>query len=229
MMNQPKEKQIEKMDVAWDRMSLNYSEHTGLRPDDLHYRELANRFPACETPVKVLDLGSGLGFALDGILPRIPNAKVTCLDLSHEMLKKLMDRLRAYSSQIEILQGSYVKAELGSNQYDFVLSAFTVHHLPKPTKLLLFKKIHSALNSGGSYFELDGVASEEQEKISQEEYVKHIAHRDGAAVGNWNHDMCLTIFNETKLLMDAGFTEVSVPWTDTDQKGSGRAIFVARK
>ena len=56
-----------------------------------------------------------------------------------------------------------------------------------------------------------------------------VAHRAGAELGEWNHDMCLTISNEMGPLKAARFSSVTVPWTDVDEKGSGRAIFVAKK
>lgn len=224
-----KQDDLEQMEAAWDRMSTDYGKHTDLRPTDPHYQKLADLFPATESNITVLDLGSGLGYALDGILPKITNAKITCMDVSTEMLAKLEERLSSFSTQIVTQQGSYVTTEIGQNQYDFVLSAFTVHHLPKPTKLMLFKKIYDVLKDGGSYLELDGVASVEQERSTQERFQKFVAHREGAEIGNWDFDICLTVANESQLLREAGFSEVSVPWTDTDAEGSGRAVFVAKK
>ena len=62
-----------------------------------------------------------------------------------------------------------------------------------------------------------------------EDFKKNIAHREGAECGDWNHDLLLTIENETKLLEEAGFTSVSTPWKETDDEGRGRAVFVALK
>lgn len=217
------------METAWDRKSTNYSKHTDLRPTDPHYGELAKYFPTNDASMTLLDLGCGLGYELDNILPKLPKAKITCLDISGVMLNKLVERLSAFSSQIETCQGSYVTAELGHNKYDAVISAFTVHHLPKPTKLMLFKKIRYALKDGGSYIELDGVASIEQELTSQENYRKKVSQLKDAELGNWNFDMCLTLENEIQLLSEAGFSNVHVPWKDTDAESSGRAIFVAEK
>ena len=135
-----------------------------------------------------------------------------------------MERLSSYRSQITTRKDSYVTADLGTNQFDYIISAFTLHHLPKPTKLSLFRNIHRALKREGYYFELDGVASIEQERIAQENYAQYVAHREGAELGDWNHDMCLTISNETGLLNASGFYSVDTPWRDVDKDGSGRAI-----
>lgn len=220
---------LEKMEAAWNRMATDYSEHTELSPSDRHYQELGKLIPASESQLRGLDLGSGLGFALDAILPKIPNARICCLDLSSEMLKGLVGRLERYRTQITPRNESYVKADLGSDQFDFVISAFTVHHLPKQTKLKLFAKIRRALRFGARYFELDGVASAERERSAQASYEQHVAHREGADSGEWNHDICLTIAHEMDLLKAAGFSSVTVPWQDVDDEGSGRAIFIAEK
>ena len=224
-----KDEDLEKMESSWDRMAGDYTSHTDLSPSNPHYQELGKLFPESKSQLSVLDLGSGLGYALDSILPKIPNAQVCCMDISSEMLQRLLERLSDYRSQITVRKDSYVTADLGSNQFDFIISAFTVHHLPKPTKLALFRNIYRALKQAGAYFELDGVASLEQERASQEYYVQYVSHREGAELGDWNHDMCLTIPNEVELLRAAGFSSVETPWADIDKDGSGRAIFVAKR
>jgi len=220
---------LETMRRAWDRMSSNYTDHTDLHPADLHYQELAKQFPMTTSSLRLLDLGSGLGYALDSILVRIPNAIVTCLDLSDQMLKGLRQRLIKYSSQIETRNESYVTANLGENQYDYIISSFTLHHLPKDTKLAVFKKIQLALDAKGFYVELDGVASLDQEANSQKTFKQYVAQRQGADLGEWNFDLLLSISAEKNLMDRAGFSSVTMPWIQTDETGAGRAIFVAEK
>jgi hypothetical protein len=95
--------------------------------------------------------------------------------------------------------------------------------------LALFGRIHAALKPGGLYVELDDVASPATEKRSLELYEQHIAGKEGDSIGEWNHNMNLTIPHERELLEQAGFAEVTVPWRNTDDEGFGRAVFVCRK
>ena len=220
---------LERMDHAWDRMSTDYSAHTELAPTDPHYRALAEQFPETSSPLKIMDLGSGLGFALDAILPKVPNGIVTCLDISSKMLKGLMQRLSAYQDQIVLRNESYVDADLGVGAYDIIISSFTMHHLLEPSKLHVFKNIHAALKDEGQYLELDGVASPAIELSAKREYEQFVAQKEGGDRGEWNFDLLLTIANEKALMGQAGFSSVHVPWTDTDDEGWGRAIFVAKK
>ena len=220
---------LERMEDAWDRMSGDYAERLGLDPRDEHYRMLGEQFPVTLEPVQVLDLGCGLGFELDAVLPRAPKARIVCMDMSRKMLARLRERLAAFATQIDTRHESYVDAEFGCAQFDFVLSALTVHHLPRPTKLALFRKICRALRPGGAYLELDDMASPDRERVGREWYEEFVAHREGGERGEWNHNMTFTIENEKALLEEAGFSSVTVPWTQTYADGCGRAIFVAEK
>lgn len=220
--------ELEPMEAAWNRMAVDYSEHTDLAPTDPHYMALAGFVEQSDLELSVLDLGSGQGYALDGILPRLPHARFTCMDISGEMLKELKQRLAFWKSRIELRKESYVDAEIGAECYDYVISAFTLHHLQESAKLTVFKKIYAALKEGGKYIELDGVASAAEEQASQQEFLKHVAHLKGSDKGGWNFDLCRSINNEKIILESAGFS-VSVPWKDVDVKGSGRAIFLAAK
>jgi len=218
------------MDAAWDRMSADYGERLKLSPDDEHYLELAKQLPATDAPVRLLDLGSGLGYQLDAIFDRLPNVQVQCLDVSAAMLTGLRERLAQHADRIETRQISYVEADLGEDAYDYIISSLTVHHLPRATKLSLFRRIHRALRAEGRYVELDDVATTaQQEAIGIRDYEAHIASREGAVKGEWNHNMNFTVETEKTVLLEAGFSQVEMPWGITYPNGYSRAIFVCAR
>jgi len=220
----------ERMDAAWDRMSADYGERLRLSPADEHYHQLAGQLPATEQPLRLLDLGTGLGYQLDAIFERMPNLKVTSLDVSSQMLEKLRARLKPYASQIETRCESYVEADFGEALYHYAISSLTVHHLPRPTKLALFRQIRRALKPGGLYLELDDVATTpEQEAVGTRDYEKFIAQREGGVKGEWNHNMNFTVETECAVLEEAGYSRVEVPWRITYQNGYSRALFVCAK
>jgi tRNA (cmo5U34)-methyltransferase len=219
---------LERMADAWDRMSADYGERLRLAPRGPCYAALALQIPETAQPIRLLDLGCGLGYELDGIFDRVPAARVTCIDISRKMLDKLAQRLASFSKQIKLRHESYIDAELDEAVYDFVISSLTVHHLPRHTKLALFRKVRRTLVPGGTYVELDDVADPERERLGQQWYEEYVAGRDGGERGEWNHNMTLMIPTERALLEESGFADVSVAWTDTNSLGFGRAVFVAR-
>jgi tRNA (cmo5U34)-methyltransferase len=229
MSDKQKKQTLERMDDAWDRMSADYAQRLKLDPSDEHYVALARQIPRTDRALEILDLGSGLGYQLDALMERLGRARFTCLDVSGKMLEGLMARLGRRAQRVTTRKQSYVKADLGDTLWDYVVSSLTVHHLVRPTKLALFGRIHAALKPGGLYVELDDVASPATEKRSLELYEQHIAGKEGDSIGEWNHNMNLTIPHERELLEQAGFAEVTVPWRNTDDEGFGRAVFVCRK
>jgi tRNA (cmo5U34)-methyltransferase len=174
---------LERMEEAWDRMSADYGERLGLAPDGPCYLALAQQIPETTEPIRLLDLGCGLGYELDGIFDRAPAARVTCIDISRKMLDKLEQRLTPFSKQIKLRHESYIDAELDEAAYDFVISSLTVHHLPRHTKLALFRKVRRALVPGGTYVELDDVADPERERLGQQWYEEYVAWTDTNSLG----------------------------------------------
>jgi len=79
------------------------------------------------------------------------------------------------------------------------------------------------------YLECDELASQEEREISQKMYDQIVSTLDGEKCGDWNHNMSFTLNHERKLIEDAGFETMAVPWTDVDEHGYGKAIFVAKK
>ncbi len=217
----------EPMEAAWDRMSVDYGERLRLSPDRAHYSELAACVPETNAPLRLLDLGCGLGYQLDSIFKRAPNARVLALDVSGKMLAGLRARLSAYTSQIETRQASYVDGEWPDARFDFATAVLTVHHLIRETKLGLYEHIVRGLKPGGRYLQSDEVNSPEMKRRGRELYESHIEGRPGAARGDWNHNMAFTIENEQALMLEAGFASVEVPWKAVNDAGKGLALFVA--
>ncbi len=228
--NVEKERPPEKMEAAWDRMSADYGDRLNLAPSNQCYMELAKGLPQTPRELKILDLGSGLGYQLDQILLRVPNALITCVDMSKNMLTQLVDRLSKYKGQITTQHQSYVGADFGESHFDYVISSKTVHHLQRETKIELFRSIRRALKDRGDYLELDDIMSrKEQEIAAQKEYEKRFSSLEGAATGEWNHNLNCTIETEKKLLEESGFSQVEVPWHEFSDSGYGLAVFVCRK
>ncbi|MEM6554210.1 MAG: class I SAM-dependent methyltransferase [Planctomycetota bacterium] len=221
--------ELESMEAAWDRMSVDYAERLQMTPRDERFIALAAEIEPSAQPLSVLDLGCGLGFELDAIFERLPNAQVTAVDISEKMLARMMERLSPFAHQITSRYMSYVDLNEPMDTYDIAISSLTVHHLPHATKLDVFRKVIAALRPGGVYLECDEFASPAKEELGQRWFDKRVAHREGAERGDWNHNMMFTIEHEVAVLKEAGFVSVRAPWQDVDADGTGMAVLVGTK
>src|SRR6185437_6705036 len=70
-----------------DRMEQRADEYVNNIFERFHYIEIPQR-PA------ILEIGSGVGFIMQGILRRIPDARITGLDIAKGMIAKAKERLR---------------------------------------------------------------------------------------------------------------------------------------
>jgi tRNA (cmo5U34)-methyltransferase len=89
-------------------------------------------------------------------------AHIVLADGSAEMLGSARQRLGP-AANTEFLQCPFEDVISGKFQpapFDFIGSAFAIHHLELPDKARLFRAIHGLLNSGGSFLNIDTAESE---------------------------------------------------------------------
>ena len=128
---------LEKMSEFFERRIDGYDEHM------LNNIECAREFypftAECMPDVygaKILDLGCGTGLELKWIYERMPDAKITGIDLSAGMLAELKRKFA--DKDIDLICGSYFKLPLGYEEYDAAaLRAFS--------SLLVFANSRSVL------------------------------------------------------------------------------------
>lgn len=185
------------------------------------YERIADRFD--EGLGSLLDVGCGTGLELHSIYRRFPNAKITGVDLSEEMLKKL--RLTFAEHDVELIQGDYFALPLGEERYDAALSFETLHHFPAAKKREIYEKLCRAVKRGGYYIECDYIACcDEEERLCLAfwERVRRKYHvPDDVLV---HIDIPLTCEHTVELMKSAGFREVKVLY-----ENEGTVIFRADK
>ena len=112
--------------------------------------------------MRVLDLGSGDGRLLSLVRLARPAASGVALDFSPQMLDQLRGRF-ANDPSVEIVAHDLderLPASLG--MFDVVVSSFAIHHLPHNRKRALFEEVFRSLTAGGTFFNLEHVASPTQ-------------------------------------------------------------------
>jgi len=101
-----------------------------------------------------LDVGAGTGIFSARLLERYPNADVTLLDFSDNMLDLAREKFSG-NPRVSFILGDYSEADLGAAQYDIVISALSLHHLDPDGKRAFFAALWRALRSGGEFVNAD--------------------------------------------------------------------------
>lgn len=118
--------------------------------------DLVTRAAAATTPAaeRVLDIGCGAGNYAIKLLRQIPRLEVDLLDLSPAMLERARSRVADEGPEtIRTILGDIREVVLEPETYDIVLAAATLHHLRSEEEWeRVFKKIHRALEPGGSFW-----------------------------------------------------------------------------
>jgi tRNA (cmo5U34)-methyltransferase len=222
MLNKPEE-----MAAFFDSRVEGYDEHMqGMFKDfNLYYENVAGPITETRNVVNILDLGCGTGNELRRIFQKAPNARVKAIDLSNQMLKKLMIKYKPYLGQMEIVRGSYLTIPFEEAHYDYVVSVYTMHHFTADTKRKLYTKILRSLKPGGKYIEGDCVVSPEKEQQLLENYYKSLELVDDSQNKLYHMDIPFSIETQIHLFKEAGFSKVDVIYHREDEEA---AILVAQ-
>ncbi len=203
----------EEMAAFFDRRAEGYDAHMRKTVEDFDafYAAVASAIAPTNEPVRILDLGAGTGAELEGIFCRAPQARVTAVDVSREMLKRLRGNHIQHAGQIELLHGSFTEVPFAKGTYDYVVSVMALHHHLPEAKLALYRKIHAALHPGGVLVNGDYV-SDEPDPEGTEATLRTLAERGDNPPGGYHIDLPLPVGTEKALLLKAGFARLEVPF-----------------
>lgn len=206
--------QLEEMSHFFDKRAQGYDNHMRgvIRSFDPFYAALSKPIDRTDLPVRVLDLGCGTGTEIKWIFEKAPNAQITCVDVSVNMLELLLAKYEKWTDRLTISNVSYLECDFSPGGYDYMVSAMTMHHLLRDDKLKLYKKLHSALKPGGLYIEGDYVETPEREQRWLEAYKSMIG--DNSAHSQYHYDIPSSIETERCLFETAGFKDFQLLWQE---------------
>lgn len=123
----------------------------------------------------ILDIGAGTGLMSAFFHEKYPNANITLVDISGDMLRKAQERFSG-KENISFLNADFATVDLPENHFDLVVSGLAIHHLPDTLKQQLFGKIAKTLNNDGWFINADQVLGETEivEKIYTENWKNHV-------------------------------------------------------
>jgi tRNA (cmo5U34)-methyltransferase len=103
----------------------------------------------------ILDIGAGTGLLSSFIMDKLPNTKLTLIDISEKMIEIAKKRHKDKSAVTYIID-DYTKYNF-DRTYDVVVSSLSIHHLADNQKRELYANIFSILNPNGIFINADQV------------------------------------------------------------------------
>ncbi len=201
---------LEKMGEFFDKRLDGYEEHQLSTIDSARefYPFTADCLPKTASPT-VLDLGCGTGLELGYYFEKVPEAKITGIDLAPGMLKALREKFPDKS--LKLIAGSYFDVPLEECTYDAAVSVESLHHFTKEEKIPLYEKVRKALKPGGFLILTDYFALSDEEEQSRRAELEILKEEQNIHDGGFYHfDTPLTVDHEKEALKSAGFSRVTV-------------------
>ncbi|MGH2754395.1 MAG: class I SAM-dependent methyltransferase [Actinomycetota bacterium] len=166
------------------------------------YEELQERVATASEGLaveRILELGTGTGETSLRVLRRYPEARLTGIDVSEEMLAAA-DRFLP-SDRVDALLVQGIEDRLPEGPFDLVISALAVHHLRGPDKADLFRRVAGTLRPGGRV-----VLGDVVEPADPADVVTSISP---------DYDFPSPVTDQLRWLKDAGFA-TEVVWSRRD-------------
>lgn len=165
--------------------------------------------------LRVLDLGCGTGLTSELIRRVVPDAHLTLVDFSEQMLGGA--RARIGDQDVDYLHGDYSRCDLGSG-YDLVVAFIGLHHQPDDAKKAMIKRIYDALAPGGLFVlgDLMDHADERAQALATAMHWHHmVEHLDRSRLVEWSHhhlflNDCATAEDHMQWMKDAEFQKVEL-------------------
>ncbi len=138
----------------FDRASADYDE--SIRKAIPPYQEMFEAllgycFLSRSANLRILELGCGTGNLSVYLRELFPNARLTLVDLSPDMLKQAAVKLGGENDQLALLQGGFMDIAFASEQFDLIVSSMALHHLLDAEKPVLYQRIFQWLKPGGLF------------------------------------------------------------------------------
>lgn len=110
-------------------------------------------------PRRILELGAGTGTLTRLLLERFPEAHVTAVDGSVEMLAKASDKLRTFAGRARLEHAVFERIlnEGAGDGYDLIVSSFALHHMRHEDLPRFFVRLHDSLSPRGQLVVADYV------------------------------------------------------------------------
>lgn len=220
----PNTANLMKAAAAWD-VSGETEEHVSQRiHDGVSLSQLSSRadsyvsqvlnLAGC-SPARVLEIGPGMGYILQGMSKRLPASSLSGLDISQSMIEKASARLNRVGITASLYPYDGVNTPFPGGAFDLIYSVATLQHIPKPYVYNLFFEINRLLSHDGCavlhFLHVSMLREQEgfmpwMEEIAQQVGKPHISERNSH--GHWHHFYCAEELDW--ILKMTGFSDVRI-------------------
>ncbi len=156
---------------------------------------------------RILDLGSGDGHMIAVLRERWPDAAAVGLDLSPALVDAARQRFGDADEVRFEAHDLMQPLPRALGQFDVVVSALAIHHLPDERKRGLFSEVFELLRPNGAFYDLDVVAAPTAElhALSQTAFGFDGRQQDPS-------DQPARLEDQLSWLGEAGFGDVDCFW-----------------
>jgi len=217
-------KEPEQMADFFNKRADGYEDHMRETASDFEgfYDSISTCIASTQDKIHILDIGVGTGLELKGIFEHAPNAIITGIDISENMLDKLEEKYAEHLKQITLVRESYLTVPFGEATYDYIVSVMTVHHLLPNVKCRLYERVRKALKNTGEYIEGDFIVATEEANSFLHKYEEWSKVNKSIKEGSHHIDIPLSFETQRRLLAKAGFSKIKVV-----RQGSRDAVYCA--
>jgi tRNA (cmo5U34)-methyltransferase len=170
--------------------------------------------------IKVMDLGCGTGTIAKKIKEKFPNAQLTCLDLSENMIEMAKLKLANFSD-VNYQVADFYNFDF-SKKYDVIVSSLALHHLiTAEDKQMFYRKNYQALATDGVFYNADVVlgATDQLQEGYMGKWIEYMSQSCSQAEieNKWlvkyrEEDNPAKLIDQINWLDEIGFADVDVVW-----------------
>ncbi|MBI4403682.1 MAG: class I SAM-dependent methyltransferase [Deltaproteobacteria bacterium] len=180
---------------------------------------LLNYLPEGFVPKRILEFGCGTGNLTAVLRRRWPDSAIVVVDAAESMLAKTKERIGELG--LELVNSRFEDLAFGSNEFDYITSSLSLHHLSQEQFQILLRKSHSWLKPGGFFGLLDCVRAEsdrlykraenhwidlaKKHGLSDKEMAEQIAHHKA-------HDHYPILIDLPQWFRESAYEEVDILW-----------------
>ena len=173
---------------------------------------------------RVLELGSGTGNLSLRLADSLPDAELTFVDGSDEMIAVVRSRVADSPSRstrrIKYVESRFEDFDFPVPSFDLVVSSISLHHVAD--KARLYARVRSFLKPGGRFFFADQIRGEPESnhQLNWERWLEFCREPGNCTPEEIDsllqhaaaHDHYTTLTEHTALLGRAGFSEIDCVW-----------------